>query len=177
MSAREPLTAARLRQVLRYDPETGIFTWLVSRGRAKAGAVAGNIVRDRDDFYWMVTVDGCTYGAHRLAWLYMTGEWPRDLVDHRNKNGLANNWTNLREATPSQNQMNRKKRSDAKCLPKGVHLSGGKYIAQVFKEGIRYPAGSFTTAEEAGDAYIILASKIHGEFLPEDLKARLRELC
>src|SRR4051812_10516942 len=96
------LTQERLKELLSYDPLTGVFLWLEDRGGKRAGDVAGCEKR----VYTLISVDDQIYRAHHLAWLYMTGEWPDPFVDHRDLNKHNNIWTNLREATKSQNQAN-----------------------------------------------------------------------
>jgi hypothetical protein len=101
------LTAERLRELLDYDPETGRFIWRKDHPTAKhikAGSVAGT---KNGRGYWVIGVAGAKYVAHRLAWLYVTGEWPAHLVDHENGDRLDNRFANLREATDSQNNFNR----------------------------------------------------------------------
>lgn len=93
------LTAERLRELLSYDPETGWFTWRVTRssnGRADAGSRAGAL---RSDGYRHVTVDQHKYKEHRLAWLYMTGKWPEADLDHKNNTRDDNRFSNLRAAS------------------------------------------------------------------------------
>ena len=98
------LTQTRLKQVLRYQPRTGLFYWLVDKGaRAKAGNVAGSISKSTG--YVAIGIDGTIYLAHRLAVLYMTGKWP-DEIDHKNRKRSKNHWLNLRDGTRSQNLRN-----------------------------------------------------------------------
>src|SRR5665213_3102737 len=104
------LTQARLKKLLHYDPLTGMFTWRITHGRHdrwKAGARAGNL--HKSDRRWLIRIEGIRYKAHRLAWLYMTGRWPRDQIDHKDTDSSNNVFTNLREATNAQNQQNRRR--------------------------------------------------------------------
>ena len=81
------ITQAELRRRLDYDPETGVFTWRITvNSRAIAGETAGT---KNGLGYHQLTLDRKIYLAHRLAWLYMTGEWPKDQIDHRNTMKLA----------------------------------------------------------------------------------------
>jgi hypothetical protein len=97
------LTQNRLQELLEYNPLTGVFTRRVNSGHAKAGAVAGT---KHIDGYIMVGVGGDKYFAHRLAFLYMTGEWPISGVDHRNTIKSDNSWGNLRDCTQRENMNN-----------------------------------------------------------------------
>jgi hypothetical protein len=101
---RDELTANRLREVLDYNSETGVFTWRVAlRPRMKIGTVAGWL---DERGYRRVRIDARPYLAHRLAWLWMTGEWPSGRLDHRDGDPGNNCWSNLREAMQSQNSAN-----------------------------------------------------------------------
>ena len=89
------LTADRLREILSYAPNTGEFRWLLTRGRARAGKIAGVVSVYG---YRIIRVGGRDYRSARLAWLYMTGAWPLQLVDHIDLNRVNDRWSNLRAA-------------------------------------------------------------------------------
>jgi hypothetical protein len=157
------LTAARLRELLDYDPATGQFAWRVNRrGRfARIGQRAGS---PRKDGRLQICIDERIYFASRLAVLWMTGEWPRQLVDHRNCNPADDRWTNLREATFSQNGANSRARQSAIPL-KGVTRSrNGRYDAQIKVNYQRICLGRFKTAKAANAAYAAAARLHFGEF-------------
>src|SRR5690349_15052213 len=99
------LTQQYLKEILHYDPETGVFIWYTSRGHCKAGNVAGSLNLG----YILIGICNFKYQAHRLAWLYMTGEWPTFEIDHKNGVSSDNRWENLREATRIINGQNRRK--------------------------------------------------------------------
>jgi hypothetical protein len=154
------LTAQRLRALLNYDTETGVFTWRVSRGHIAKGSVAGNI---NGDGYWQIGVNYSRYQAHRLAWLYMTGEWPINEIDHKNRVRDDNKWSNLREATSSQNHRN------ARALTsglKGTHFDkqSNRWRAFIHQNGKQRYLGNFATAAEAHAAYCTAAMGIDPEF-------------
>lgn len=101
-----PLSQQYLKGVLHYDPSTGSFTWKIRTARRiRIGDVAGSITKKG---YVSIRIDGQPYQAHRLAFLYMTGSFPSDLVDHDNRNRLDNRWVNLVDATPVSNARNAK---------------------------------------------------------------------
>ncbi len=100
---REIITQARLKELLHYDPFTGIFTWKVAKGgRAKAGSVAG-CLSSISRGYIQIRIDGTRYLAHRLAFLYMLGRWPKDDVLHTDGRTTDNRWHMLGEGTRSEN--------------------------------------------------------------------------
>lgn len=159
------ITAERLREVLKYDTETGEFTWIKNTGfQRKIGKKAGHIQTTRGLRRLLVGIDGKHYKAHRLAWLYMTGEWPPADIDHINGDPCDNRWGNLRSATRSQNLCNMAARG-SKSGMKGVFPNnGGTWFARIRKEGkIKY-LGNFPTKEEAHMAYVRAAEIMHGEF-------------
>lgn len=142
----QELTAARLRKLLSYDPETGAFTRLIDRagkgGCAKAGTLAGS----KDHRGYMTTaIDGRRYYGHRLAFLWMTGEWPKAGVDHIDRDRSNNAWGNLRDVKQSFNVANHVRARD---LPRCVYRHGNRYVARVGKGHF----GSFRTPEEASEA-------------------------
>lgn len=157
------ITAARLRELVHYSPDTGVLTWIVSYGRARSGAAAG--CRDPSG-YWRVQIDGHIYLGHRLAWLYMTGEWPPHNIDHINGDPSDNRLVNLRPATQAENCRNTRLRSNNTSGFKGVYFAkySQRWAAAIRVDGhLRY-LGSFETAEEAHAAYCGAATQFHGEF-------------
>jgi len=92
MKKTELLTQQRLKEVLNYDAESGVFTWTVTRTRAVNGRVAGNV---DSHGYWIIGIDGVRHNSHRLAWLYVYGFYPKE-VDHQNHDRADNRLVNLR---------------------------------------------------------------------------------
>lgn len=153
------LTLERLKSVLRYDPETGRWTNLVTRARARAGDEAGNrdaIGRHR------IMLDGVHYRSSRLAYLYMKGEWPPHQIDHKNGDATDDRWENLRPATNQQNGWNTKPYN--RIGLKGVVKKRRQYQARIFFNGKLRHLGFFPTAQEAHDAYKLAALEHFGEF-------------
>jgi len=155
------LTAERLRELLSYDPETGVFTWLVIRGGAKADKPAGTV--KRDGYRW-IRVDCRGYVDGRLAWLYMTGQWPKHSIDHKNCNSVDCSWDNLREANLSQQAANQRIRKNHATGFKGVHRSKDRFVARIWRHNRYDYVGTYDTAEQAHSAYMLEAIKLHGEF-------------
>ena len=163
MRRRPRLTRARLHDVLDYDSKTGEFRWRERVSRSvKAGDVAGLVNRDG---YRRITIEGRKYPAHRLAWLYMTGKWCPLFIDHRDGNPSNNCWSNLRRATLSQNNANRRVHRNNKCGFKGVVRNQiGRWVASIYKNGRRYHLGCFATPQDAHAAYVAAARRLFGEF-------------
>ena len=158
------LTAERLRDLLTYEPSTGVFTWRFWRYHMRAGDVAGSLNKKLGCI--MIGIDGGLYYAHRLAWLYQTGEWPPQEIDHRDGNPLNNRWANLRLAAHAENVRNARKRRDNKSGLKGVCWSRqhGKWRADINLNHTRHFLGLFDAAEVAHLAYRRAARRLHGEF-------------
>jgi hypothetical protein len=151
-----------LRARLSYDAETGVFTWRKKPGRSMVeGAVAGCL---NHYGYTVIGVEGELYYAHRLAWLWMTGEWPADQIDHRNGVRGDNRWENLRQATNQLNQANRKRNAGA--FMKGItkYKPNGKWQAQISVEGKHISLGYFRCPAAAHLAYVVAANEAFGEF-------------
>jgi len=157
------LTLARLQAVLDYNPDTGVFTWKMRlSNRITVGASAGSLDRDG---YFIISIDGTRYFAHRLAWLYMTSAWPKDDIDHINGSPSDNRWENLRAATRSQNLANTSRFRNNTTGFKGVtRIKNGKYVAQIKVKQQRIYLGCFTFPEDAHTAYVIAARGYFGEF-------------
>lgn len=102
------LTAERLRELLNYDPETGVFTRRVATG-GRYGAAAGTVAGTEKDGYVVISVHSKLHRAHRLAWFYMTGKWPEHDIDHEDTSRANNRWKNLREAPGAINAQNKRR--------------------------------------------------------------------
>ena len=155
------ITAARLRDLLHYDPLTGVFTWRMSRGRtAKRGSVAGCI----SDGYVKIMADRKTYPAHRLAWIYMTGQRPKYEVDHRDTVRANNAWKNLRDIPHSANCENRKAAnitSKTGFLGVSKHHRSARYRARIRVAGRLVQLGWFDTPDAAHAAYVDAKRRLH----------------
>lgn len=162
---RDRLTAERLRQVLNYDPATGIFTWKElppSTYIVKVGDVAGG--PDGHRGHVRIKVDGYLFYAHCLAWLWMTGAWPKDQVDHRNTIHGDNRWENLREGSPFLNAQNRRRPyANSKTGKLGVGYSRlhRKFRARIMVDGDHRHLGYYCTADQAHAAYVAAKRELH----------------
>lgn len=161
--AKADLTAQRLRELLHYNPDTGVFTRLVYRcAGGAAGEVAGY---PNPDGYLIFMVDRRTYMAHRLAWLYINGEWPADLIDHINGVRSDNRIANLRQADKRLNAQNKKRaRSDSKTGLAGAYFDrrwGGRWFSNITTGGRRQHLGFFGSPEAAHAAYIEAKRRLH----------------
>jgi hypothetical protein len=166
MYMKTELTQKRLKELVNYDWETGIFTHKGTRaGGGKPWSVAGGILRrGKKPSYWQMQLDGVHYLAHRLAWLWMCGEWPDCYIDHEDRDGLNNRWSNLRAATNSLNQRNTRKAKNNTTGVTGVYLTQSKrspYFASICIKGCQTHLGCFKTIEEATEARRA-AEKQHG---------------
>lgn len=169
----DTFTVEVLKSLFRYDPGTGHFYRLVAKTkRCRVGEIAG---RRKPGEYVNIKVCGRMFKAHRLAWLYMTGNWPNDEIDHINGVRSDNAWSNLREATHRQNMCNIKfqriKRSE---LPHGVvlHHDGIRFQSQIRVNGYAKYLGLFDTAEAAHDAWMKMARETRGEFVAHQLRGQ-----
>lgn len=160
------ITQERLKQLLHYDPITGIFTRVaVNNSRCKIGERAGYL----DDDYYKIGIDGKYYRAHVLAWLWVNGEMPTKEIDHKNGNKLDNRLDNLRECSDTQQAQNRPVRKDSKSGYKGIKFrgekwKGKKWQARICLNGKRISLGHFEHIEQAIAAYDWHAVRLFGEF-------------
>lgn len=154
----------QLKDLLNYDSETGLFTWKVYRGGAapRVGEIAGT---RGPEGYIVIKFQGKLKQASHLAWLYMTGSWPADQVDHKNVNPSDNSWENLREASGEQNAHNKRKYKCNTSGYKGVYAApGGGWHARIRDKGKLKLLGRFDTPEAAHEVYCLAADMLHGEF-------------
>lgn len=139
-----------LKKQFHYDPATGIFTRISGRYSILNGKPSGT---KRPDGYLQVSIHNKRYFLHRLAWLYVQGEWPPEQIDHLNGNRADNRLCNLRPASARQNTANRRR-------AKGVYKQKNRWQASC--GGIHI--GSFKTEHDARAAYIFAAKERYGEF-------------
>jgi hypothetical protein len=160
---------ARFKELIDYDPETGIFTWsknvpTTGKGcnKRKAGMPAGQV---RPDGYLDVRTEGMRVLGHRLAWAFMTGAWPDHIVDHRDTDPSNNRWLNLRRADPAQSAWNVGHKSVAASGVKGVtwHELAKKWDVRIRVAG-RLFRERHTSLLDAAAAAIRLRREHHGEF-------------
>ncbi len=159
------MDSTTIRNLFFYNKKTGILRWKITMGRNRpAGTIAGSI---NGQGYREVMIQGKTYQVSRIIWLLVTGKWPNGEVDHKNLKRTDNRWTNLRDATKSQNQANCKAYSNNSTGLKGAGLpdkKNGKYYPYIQVNKVKIRLGGFHTALEAHRAWVIAAKKYHGEF-------------
>lgn len=154
----------RLKSVVSYNPDTGDFTWLISRGSRKAGTTTAGTLNCKG--YMMLRVFGVLYQAHRLAWVLMTGEWPTGVIDHKNGVTRDNAWSNLREVPQAGNLQNRRACSSCSTVGLlGAQRSKGRFKSSIKVGGKVKHLGSFGTAEEASAAYFAAKKLLHPFYL------------
>jgi hypothetical protein len=155
-----------VREVLVYDPVTGVFTRRVRTGYAtKVGQVAGSADKLG---YLHIRLDAITHKAHRLAWLYVYGETPDGPIDHINGNPSDNRIANLRHVTPAMNSQNRRtvdRRNTSGFLGVTKANKRGLFAAQISwtTDGVttKRTIGHFATPDAAGAAYLAAKRELH----------------
>ena len=139
----------RLKELVHYDSETGVFTSLVDRGKIKEGDELGCRIPSGYEVFWL---DDVLYRAHRLAWLYVHGTWPVNQIDHEDRIKHHNWISNLRDFTNLENAGNRAwmYRENETGFP-GVTRNKARFQARIKHDGVRYNLGTYKTPEEASD--------------------------
>lgn len=153
------LSQERLRELLHYDPLTGIFVWRQTyHSKAKEGDVAGSW----SGTYFRINIGGISYYLHVLAWFYVYGVWR--LVDHKDRDTSNNTLDNLREATKQQNLWNQGVRCTNLLGVKGVQKRGRRFRAYITVDYQTLHIGTYDTLEEAIYARTSAAKRHLGEF-------------
>lgn len=153
------MDASRARELVDYNPETGSFTWRVSRQCRRAGSPAGSTVHR----YVLLKLDGKLYPAHRVAWLITYGQWPAVGLDHINGDPHDNRIANLRECNQSENSQNRRKSAANKSGYTGVswHAASNKWRSQIKINGRTHECGMYLTPQMAHLAYRYWKHRLH----------------
>lgn len=160
------LTQARLKELLYYDPETGIFYRKTKLSKINdIGSVAGSTEKKKKNYY-RIHVEQRRYQSHILAWLYVYGVYPKGNIDHIDGNGLNNKISNLREATCTQNSCNKRRSIANKSGAKGVswHKQAKRWVAQVTINRKIIYLGLFLDIADAIAAVRKKRVEVHGDF-------------
>jgi hypothetical protein len=169
------VTVERLREVLHYDPETGVFTWLprplgqfarLSQGKVWNVRFPGTQAGSPDKKgYIHIAIDKTLFKAHRLAFLYMTGEWPKHEVDHINQVKADNRWANLRDVPHQTNSQNARRARGSETatglLGAYQEKDSGRFFASIGINGRARWLGYYSTAEAAHAAYVAAKREHH----------------
>ncbi len=161
---RNDLTADEVRSLFDFNPATGELQWRVRRQGVRSSRSRNSL---NSHGYREVTIRGRSYLVHRIGWLHHFGKWPVSQLDHVNGVRTDNRIKNLREATPSQNQWNRRKPKNNTSGFKGVSLykKGRRRWRAIIKVGEKSVyLGVYKTAQEAHAAYVAAARVYFGEF-------------
>lgn len=153
----------KLKTIIKYEPTTGEFWWIEPKRGRKLDVPAGSI---NYKGYRIIVIAGKNYLAHRLAFLYMTGEWPSEYVDHIDGNPQNNKWENLRAVTAQQNSWNKKRKYNSYTGIKGVRkvLFSDMWEVNIWINDTLYSEGPFKTYQEACKRYDEIAFKERGIF-------------
>lgn len=161
MSAPLP-TYERVMEALAYDPETGILRNRIARHKSPAGRVLGT---PNSKGYLTFRFDGGHYLVHRVAFFMMTGEWPKKLIDHEDRDRANNRWSNIRPATYGQNKANSTPGKNNILGVKGVsRRPGGRFVSRIRHDKRECYLGTFDTRALAAAAYADAAALLHGQF-------------
>ena len=164
ISAKAVSISPKVKDYLEYNSDTGILTWIKSPvsnipiGRA--------ITRKNKQGYNIVNLHGVTYYVHRVGWYLHTNSQPPEFIDHINRVKTDNYFSNLREATRSQNQHNTGIQCNNSSGYKGVYWKKGinKWVARIMLNNVSMHLGCFSTPEEAYEVYVSASKKFHNEF-------------
>ena len=163
------LTQQRLKELLTYDLETGDFFWIKNRGPVKIGDKAGS---KHKDGYLHIFIEGKHYLCHRLAWMYVHGEWPKKCIDHINGNKKDNRIKNLRDVEVSQNmhnQVNPQKHNHSGMLGVSWKKSNNKWVAQISVNKKKKHIGYFDERHDAQQAYLKAKKQLQSGYVAREI--------
>lgn len=154
------LTQERLRELLHYEPETGVFTNIKARPKIRVGSISGC---KNAQGYLIIMCDGKLYLAHRLAWLYVHGSFPEHHIDHINRDRADNRISNIREATPAENRQNASLQRNSTSGFSGVSWTKRerRWRARIVVNSREIGLGYFVDKQSAADAYAEAKKQFH----------------
>lgn len=154
------LTAERVRHLFTYDEDLGVLVRNFKRGKALAGS--HSTCTDREG-YLVVGIDSKLYRAHRVIWLYKTGYWPKNDIDHIDRDKANNRFSNLRDVTRAENKQNQVAKKGSKSGVKGVSWDDKRkhWSAEITVNGKRFHLCWTTNKDEAAAAYAAAAAVLH----------------
>jgi hypothetical protein len=157
----EDLTSEKLRQILDYNPETGLFVWKSGVKSNFLNKQAG--CRRKIDDCIVIGIKGKSYLAHHLAWLFVYGEFPKHEIDHINQDRSDNKISNLRDVDHRTNCQNyrRATKNNKKSFLLGAAYRNGRYYSRIRVGDSRITIGTFDTPEEAHQAYLVAKRQYH----------------
>ena len=161
---------SELRRRLAYRSDGALIWKRPLGGRVKPGYSAGFI--NKHNGYVYIGYNSQNFKFHRVVWAIVKQEDPLSAeIDHINGNKLDNKIQNLRKANKSQNQHNQKR-------AKGYyfHKRDKKWAACIKVNGKAKFIGTFDTEQQAREAYLRAKEKLHGEFMPTDMKHELGQI-
>lgn len=173
MSIPHRLSAERLRLILTYQPESGCFLWNVESRSGFKQSVVNHLPGDeagtprKSDGRIVIRIDGRTYLRYRLAWLWMTGQWPTGEIDHADGDPANDRFANLREASRGLNQQNIRRPFKTKKSSKYLGVFANKpgraapWRAAITDRGRQMNLGAFMTETEAHEAYLSAKRRLH----------------
>lgn len=155
------ITQTRIKELLHYEQKTGVFTWIKSKGNVKVGDIAGANGKYR---HLYVKIDGKNYYLHRLAWLYVYGKFPDNMIDHINGISTDNRIDNLRDVTNTVNQQNQKTahaNSKSGLIGACWNKQNKAWKAQITHQGKVIYLGLYKTSQLAHEEYLTAKRKLH----------------
>lgn len=163
-----PLTLDEINNRLVVDAESGRCFWKdPTKYHARLlGKEAGSPRRSRHGtFYWVIKLNGIQYRRSQIVLMFSSGEWPHEMVDHKDGNTLNDSALNLRHANANQNAWNHRTRKKKSHLPMGIRqLPSGRYLARVACNKKTFCLGPFDSVEQAANAYITKRKELFGEY-------------
>lgn len=146
------ITQEELKEILDYNPNTGVFVWKVSKsGVKRIGSLSGSLKKDG---YSTIVINRKEYKAHRLTWLWVYGEFPKGQIDHINGVRNDNRIENLRDVTPRENLQNKICHREGHLIGTTYSKQYKKWRSQIQINSKRISLGYYETKEQAHEAYL-----------------------